>query len=243
MSRVVTGTAVTAAAAAAAHLVPSVVSIDRSRLRGLSGQTARRHVALTFDDGPDPASTPQVLDALDELGVRATFFVLGTRLTEHREIGRRIVDAGHEVAVHGWTHRPHLLRTPAAIFADLRRCAASIETITGRRPRFWRPPHGIPTGAGLLAARRLALRPVLWTADGLDWRHDATPDSIRDRIVAKRGPGGVVLLHDSDALCAPNSWRRAIDALPGILAHCCEQGWTVGPLGEHGFADSPDAAA
>ena len=240
MSRVVVSVA---AAAAAAHLVPSVVSIDRSRLRALSGQSAAQHVALTFDDGPDPGSTPQVLDELDELQVRATFFVLGTQLAEHPETGRRMVDAGHEVAVHGWTHRPHLLRSPAAIFADLRRCAAAIETVTGRRPHFWRPPHGIPTGAGLLAARRLGLRPVLWTADGLDWRHDATAASIRDRIVARLAPGGVVLLHDSDALCAPGSSRRALDAVPGIVAHCRERGWSVGPLREHGFAESPDAAA
>jgi peptidoglycan/xylan/chitin deacetylase (PgdA/CDA1 family) len=231
------------AAAAAAHLVPSVISIDRSRVRGLSGQTAAGHVALTFDDGPDPASTPQVMAALDDLGVRATFFVLGARLREHRDVGRQIVDAGHEIAVHGWTHRPHLLRSPAAIFADLRRCVAEIETVTGHRPRFWRPPHGIPTGAGLLAARRLGLRPVLWTADGLDWRHDATAESIRDRIVSRLGPGGVILLHDSDALCAPGTWRRAIDAVPGILARCRGRGWAVGPLGEHGFAETPHAAA
>jgi peptidoglycan/xylan/chitin deacetylase (PgdA/CDA1 family) len=231
------------AAAAAAHLVPSVISIDRSRVRGLSGRTAAGHVALTFDDGPDPASTPQVLAALGDLDVRATFFVLGTRLREHQDVGRQIVGAGHEIAVHGWTHRPHLLRSPAAIFTDLRRCAEEIEAVTGHRPRFWRPPHGIPTGAGLLAARRLGLRPVLWTADGLDWRHDATAESIRDRIVSRLGPGGVILLHDSDALCVPGSWRRAIDAVPGIVTHCRERGWTVGPLGEHGFAETPHAAA
>jgi peptidoglycan/xylan/chitin deacetylase (PgdA/CDA1 family) len=232
-----------AAAAAAAHLVPSVISVDRARLRALSGQTAAGHVALTFDDGPDPASTPQVLAALDELDVRATFFVLGTRLHEHPDVGRRIVDAGHELAVHGWTHRRHLLRAPTAIFADLRRCAETIDTLTGHRPLFWRPPNGIPTGAGLLAARRLGLRPVLWTADGLDWRHDATSDSIRDRIESRLAPGGVILLHDSDALCVPGTWRRAIDAVPDIVARCRENGWAVGPLAEHGFADVPHAAA
>ena len=232
-----------AAAAAAAPLVPSVLSIDRAWVRALSGQTAAAHVALTFDDGPDPASTPQVLDGLDELGVRATFFVLGPRLTEHPELGRRIADAGHELAVHGWTHRRHLLRSPGDIRADLRRCADAIESVTGGRPRFWRPPNGIPTGAGLLAACQLGLRPVLWTADGLDWRRDATAESIRDRIVGRLGPGGVVLLHDSDALCAPGSWRRALDAVPGIVGYCRESRWAVGPLGGHGFADAPDAAA
>jgi len=232
-----------AAAAAAAHLVPSVLSIDRSRVRALSGETAAAHVALTFDDGPDPASTPQVLDGLAELGVRATFFVLGPRLTEHPDVGRLIAARGHELAVHGWTHRRHLLRTPADIHSDLRRCADAIEEIAGGRPRFWRPPNGIPTGAGLLAARRLGLRPVLWTADGLDWRRDATADSIRDRVVGRLGPGGVVLLHDSDALCVLGSWRRALDAVPGIVGYCHDQGWAVGPLGEHGFADAADAAA
>jgi peptidoglycan/xylan/chitin deacetylase (PgdA/CDA1 family) len=224
------------ATAAAAHLLPSVAAIGPLRTRvlpGLCGQSHSPHIALTFDDGPDPESTPRILDALAGLGVRATFFVLGARLARSPELGLRIVAQNHEVAVHGWTHRPHLLRSPLAIGTDLRRTVEVVTATTGRRPRYWRPPHGIPTGAGLLAARRQALRPVLWTADGRDWQASATAASIRDRITSQLAPGGVVLLHDSDALSAPGSWRHVLDALPGLAGFCSDRGWDLGPLGEH----------
>lgn len=224
------------AAAAAVHLVPSVAAIGALRTRllpTLSGVSDCRHVALTFDDGPDPASTPIVLDALAGLGVRATFFVLGSRLAEYPELGARAVADRHELAVHGWTHRPHLLRCPFAIADDLARTVATIEASAGVRPRYWRPPHGIPTGAGLWAARRLGLRAVLWSADGRDWRADATPASVFDGISDRLAPGAVVLLHDSDALAAPGSWRNAVGALPPLVETCRARGWQVGPLGEH----------
>jgi peptidoglycan/xylan/chitin deacetylase (PgdA/CDA1 family) len=234
VSRLALGAAGTAAAL---HLLPSVATIPvvhRRLLPQLSGRTDRLHVALTFDDGPDPASTPAFLDALAELDVRATFFLLGAQLDAHRELGRRVAAAGHEVAVHGWLHRPHLLRAPWQVGADLRRTFELIEQACGTTPRFWRPPNGVLSGAGLLAARRLALTPVLWTADGRDWAASATPQSVAVRIAGGLAPGGVVLLHDSDITSAPGSWRAALGALPEIVATCRARGWTVGPLCEHG---------
>jgi peptidoglycan/xylan/chitin deacetylase (PgdA/CDA1 family) len=101
-------------------------------------------------------------------------------------------------------------------------------------PQFWRPPNGVLSGAGLVAAAAFHLTPVLWTADGRDWDAAATPESIRARIGRRLGPGGVVLLHDSDVTSAPGSWRAALEALPGIVADCRAAGWSVGPLREHG---------
>lgn len=227
-----------AAAGLAAHLVPSVTAtgpLRRALLPGLCGVSDAAHVALTFDDGPDPASTPQILDGLAAHDVRATFFVLGAQLAAHPELGQRIVADGHELAAHGWTHRPHLLRTPADTARDLRRARDCVASVSGAQPRWWRPPHGIPTGAGLLAARRLGLRPVLWTADGRDWRAEATAQSVAAEIAARLRPGAVVLLHDSDAMSAPGSWRATLGALPLLLAACARLDLTVGPLAEHGL--------
>ncbi len=227
-------------AAAALHLLPSVATIPalhRRVLPRLSGRTDRLHVALTFDDGPDPASTPLFLDALADLDVQATFFVLGAQLDAHRELGRGLVEAGHEVAVHGWLHRPHLLRAPWQVPPDVRRTVDLIEQVCGTVPRFWRPPNGIISGAGLFAARRLGLAPVLWTADGRDWEARATPESVAARIEQQLAPGGVVLLHDSDITSAPDSWRAALAALPRIVERCRANGWAVGPLREHGLAE------
>ena len=217
-------------AAAASHLVPSVAAVAPLRNR-LARRPSTGAVSLTFDDGPDPESTPQILSALAELGVHATFFVLGERLIASPEVGRRIAADGHELAVHGWTHRPHLLRSPLAIQGELQRTVLAIEATTGRVARFWRPPHGIVTGGGLGAGRLLGLRLALWTTDGRDWRRDATTASIRDRLIARLQPGAVLLLHDSSSFGAPDSWRRVLRALPDVVEHCRACGWPLGPLG------------
>lgn len=232
-------------AVAAAHLVPSVAAIGPLRRRllpGLCGIGRADHVALSFDDGPDPASTPAFLDALDAADVRASFFVLGEHLARHHELLRRIADSGHDVGVHGWTHRANLLCTPTATAAELTRTVDRVREVTGRAPRYWRPPYGIPTGAGLLAARRLRLRPVLWTADGRDWRAGSSAAGIVARIGTALAGGGVILLHDSDRMAAAGAWRGALAALPLLLARCAELGLRVGPLSQHGLTGDATAA-
>lgn len=223
---------------AAAHLVPSMAAIGplrRAVLPGLCGVTDRAHVALTFDDGPDPTSTPAFLDALGSAGVQATFFLLGRQLAKAPELAERAVGEGHELAVHSWTHRPHLLRTPASTVRELRRTRDLVHRIAGTAPRFWRPPNGIPTGTGLVAGRRLGMRAVLWTGDGRDWQASATAESIVARLRPHLRPGGVVLLHDSDVTSSPGSWRSALDAIPLLVRECTERGLELGPLHEHGL--------
>jgi peptidoglycan/xylan/chitin deacetylase (PgdA/CDA1 family) len=225
-----------AGAVEAAHLLPSALTVTRFQRRWLPrlcGRSTRPHVALTFDDGPDPASTPRVLDALRDLGLRATFFVLGEQVAAQRSVARRIVDDGHELAVHGWRHVPHLLRSPWAVHPDAERTVREIRSVTGVTPRFWRPPNGVLSGAGLVAARRLRLEPVLWTADGRDWSPRATASSVASRVLERLEPGGTVLLHDSDLTSAPGSWRATLGALPAIAETCERVGWALGPLRDH----------
>lgn len=224
------------AGVAAAHLLPSVLTVPQLHgrvARRLAGWSGGRHVALTFDDGPNPESTRLFLDTLELLDVRATFFLLGTEVCRYPEAARRIVEHGHEAAVHGWTHIPHLLRTPRAVFADIDRACFAVRSVTGSEPRFWRPPNGVLTGAGLLAARRHGLQPVLWTADGQDWRADASPARVFARIACRLGAGATVLLHDSDITSAPGSWRTTLAAVPDLVRLCRHRGWTVGPLRDH----------
>lgn len=230
------GLAGLAAIPAAYRLVPSVTALAPVRLAlapGLSGVGVAGHVAVTFDDGPDPASTPQFLDVLAEHDVRATFFVLGTQLAQHPELGREALARGHELGVHGWTHRCHLARSARDLHADLGRSTAYVEDLTGVRPRFWRPPYGIATGPGLWTAHRLGLRPVLWTAWGKDWTADATASSVSARVLRTVRGGGTVLLHDADTTSAPESWRATLAALPTILRGLSERGWQAGTLSEH----------
>jgi len=222
----------------AAHAGPAITSLPpvRRLLPGLCGVGRAGHVALTFDDGPDPDSTPSFLAALDRLGWRATFFMLGEQVRAHPAVAAEVARAGHEIALHGQEHRSHLARGPVAVADDLRRSLALLTEATGRRPRWYRPPYGIVAGGTLLACRSLGLRPVLWTAWGRDWRAEATARTVLDDIAAGVLSGGTVLLHDSDCTSAPGSWRAALDALPGLAAMCAERGLVVGPLAEHGLS-------
>ncbi|WP_131785323.1 polysaccharide deacetylase family protein [Protofrankia symbiont of Coriaria ruscifolia] len=226
------------ATAALTHAVPSVATLRRLRTRVmpvLAGVGAPDHVALTFDDGPDPASTPLFLEVLAELDLRATFFVLGTMLERAPHLAERMVDAGHELAVHAWDHRSMLLRGPRSTYRQLHRTRELITTVTGRQPRFVRPPHGILSAGFLLAARSLDLTPVLWTAWGRDWTSTATPLTVLDTLMPDLRGGGTVLLHDCDCTSAPQAWRSALGALPELAARCHDLGVRVGPLAEHGL--------
>jgi peptidoglycan/xylan/chitin deacetylase (PgdA/CDA1 family) len=222
------------------HAAPSVTSIQpleplRTRLLPrLAGVGDPGHVALTFDDGPDRASTPRFLEVLEKAGVKATFFLLGFMLERDLGLGRELAAAGHEVGVHGWQHKPMLLRGPRATYDDLARARDLVAAATGRLPRHYRPPYGIATTAALASARGLGMRPVLWTSWGQDWRAKATPESVYRTVTRNLRGGGTVLLHDADCTSAPEAWRSTLGALPRLLEHCGDRGWRVGPLAEHG---------
>jgi peptidoglycan/xylan/chitin deacetylase (PgdA/CDA1 family) len=209
----------------------------RSLLPSLCGVGHPDHVALTFDDGPDPCSTPRFLEALERLGIRATFFMLGSMVRRAPGLAAEVVAAGHDVALHGDLHRSHLGRPPGALLTDLGRGLDAVAEATGTVPRFFRPPYGLLSGGTLRSARRLGLRLVLWTTWGEDWAAQATPATVAARVRAGLVPGATVLLHDSDCTSAPTCWRSALGALSD-LAECCERrGWTLGPLAEHGLAE------
>ncbi|MEU6036778.1 polysaccharide deacetylase family protein [Actinomadura sp. NPDC047616] len=212
----------------------SWLPVVRRRLPGLAGVGHAGHVALTFDDGPDPRSTPLFLDELRRLGCRATFFLLGDMLRRHPELGRRIAAEGHEVAVHGWGHRNSLVTRPGRVTAEIARAADLVAAVTGTEPVWYRPPYGVLSAEALAAARRRGLRPVLWTAWGKDWTRTATPASVLATLAPGLRGGATVLLHDSDCTSAPGSWRAALGALPDVVARCADLGLRVGPLREHG---------
>jgi peptidoglycan/xylan/chitin deacetylase (PgdA/CDA1 family) len=221
----------------AAHAAPALTSIAPLRRRllpGLSGIGQPDHVALTFDDGPDPRSTPAFLELLRAHRVQATFFLLGDMLSRAPELGGELVAAGHEVGVHGWHHRCLLARGPRSTYDDLARARDLIATVTGRQPRWFRPPYGVLTTAALRAAQRLDLTPVLWTAWGRDWEARATPESVLAIVTGGLRGGGTVLLHDSDCTSAPGSWRRTLAALPEIIDGIRARRLRIGPLAEHG---------
>ena len=174
-------------------------------------------VALTFDDGPHADGTPAVLDELARRDARATFFLVGEQVVRHREIARRIVDGGHEVAVHGFAHTLLLRRRVRDVAEDYDRAIAAIADATGVEPTLYRPPYGVFSSGALSEVRRRGWRPQLWSAWGWDWTRRATPESIARLATRRLRPGDVVLLHDSDAYSSADSWRSTAAAVPAVL--------------------------
>ncbi len=204
-------------------------------LERLPPDPERPRAVLTFDDGPDPDGTPAVLDALDEVGAKATFFLVGEQLMRHHAIAREIHQRGHELALHCFEHADPDVWPPPVARDDVARGLGTFEVVAGKRPRWYRPPYGILTSGRWAAARRAGLRPVLWSAWGRDWTPDATPGSVRGTVGADLRGGGTVLLHDTDRVAAPDCWKATLDALPALVADCRRAGLRVGPLADHGL--------
>jgi len=160
-------------------------------------RTSEKAVALTFDDGPDPQTTPAVLDFLRERGLRATFFCVGEKVRKHTALASRIASEGHEVENHSFSHSPWTnLFTTGHLKTEMERTQSEIAAATGRTPVFFRPPIGLTNLRVFKAARASRLEVVGYTVRGLD-RRDDPPERIAGRLLTKSGPGAILLLHDA----------------------------------------------
>ncbi|MGC9154709.1 MAG: polysaccharide deacetylase family protein [Ferrimicrobium sp.] len=201
----------------------------------LLGDGHPQSIALTFDDGPDPISTPLLLDLLDANDIKATFFVLGEMVDRQPGLARDILARGHELGTHGYWHKNHLIRSARSIRYDLARALATIETATGTRPTWYRPPYGVVTRADLTAAHAEGLRLVLWGTWGRDWRRQASPVSVMADLRSRFHPGVTILLHDSDCTSYPGSFQATLQALPQLIDLARSQRLTFATLSNHGI--------
>lgn len=211
----------TAIATAGAYALPAGALASDGLAHALGMQTRLaegRMVALTFDDGPHPQGTPAILAELARLEATATFFLTGEQVLRYPEVAREVVGRGHAVGVHGHRHLLLTLRPPRSTWTDLARACAVVEQATGAAPRLYRPPYGVANAAVLMAARRLGLRPVLWSRWGRDWEGQATAASIAAKATRDLRGGEIVLLHDADHYASPGSWRATLAALPAVVA-------------------------
>lgn len=176
-------------------------------------------VALTFDDGPDPAATPMLLDLLREHRARATFFCVGERVRAAPAIVRRMHEEGHALGNHGDRHRwwapcqfgEHLRR-------DLLACQLAIADAAGITPIWFRPPFGVRTHATHSTCARLGLQVVGWNVRSLDLPN-AAPERVAARVLAQLHSGDIVLLHDGDRQPA-----RVVATAARILAGMADRG-------------------
>ncbi|HET7921310.1 MAG TPA: polysaccharide deacetylase family protein [Gammaproteobacteria bacterium] len=180
-------------------------------------------LALTFDDGPNPAWTPRLLDTLAAHKVRSTFFLVGRFAQDEPALVRRIADAGHLIGNHSWSH-PNLAFTASRqVREELSTTADILAQITGRAVRFFRPPFGGRRPYVLRVARELGLVPVTWNAITSDWR-EPSAERIAVRLTRKidhnqqKGWSTNIVLHDGSHLRIGANRGPSVAAAARIIA-------------------------
>jgi peptidoglycan/xylan/chitin deacetylase (PgdA/CDA1 family) len=214
-----------AASLVANHLVLFVAGlIPRSRLLGENlsrlpeAARVRGEIALTFDDGPDPDTTPRVLDLLDAVGASASFFCVGERVAAHPALVREIVRRGHTVENHSQHHSVLFsCYGPSRLKRELAAAQATLTDATGVAPVFFRAPFGLRNPLLDPALARLGLRYVSWTRRGFD---AVSADATRAvaRLTRNLAAGDLLVLHDGVATLARHRGVGALGGLPAVLA-------------------------
>ncbi|WP_431935886.1 polysaccharide deacetylase family protein [Micromonospora sp. RP3T] len=177
---------------------PTLRPLPKKLPVGLHRRSGSPGVALTFDDGPDPRYTPQILAQLRAAHVTATFCLVGKQAKRYPHLVAQIVREGHQLCNHSWRHDVDLGRRPAAeIRADLERTNRAIRAAAPDAPITWfRQPGGRWTAEELTVARQLGLRPLHWSVDPQDWDHPPAKKIIA-RVESAAHHGSVVLMHDA----------------------------------------------
>ncbi len=222
--------------AGAAALATSTVAHGAfHRNSGVFGRVLHRmprgsnEIAITFDDGPNPYSTPLILDALARSQTRATFFFLGRHAERWPELVRRAAAEGHQIGNHGFFHRKLHLRSASYARDDLTRGKRAIEAAGGGTPAFFRAPHGFRSPWVTGIARSLGERTVGWSL-GV-WDSDRPGASaIVDRTITKVRAGDILLLHDGDGYDPVGDRLQTAEALPQIVDALKLRGFTFGSL-------------
>jgi peptidoglycan/xylan/chitin deacetylase (PgdA/CDA1 family) len=178
----------------------------------------RREIAITIDDGPDPAVTPAVLDLLDAHGARATFFCIAERARAHPALCREIVGRGHSVQNHSERHSHRFsLLGPRATMREIAAAQAALADVTGEAPRFFRAPAGLRNPFLAPVLQRLDLQLVSWTRRGFDTVR-SEPAPMLARLGRGLAGGDILLVHDGNAARAANGSAVLLAVLPDLLA-------------------------
>lgn len=178
--------------------------------------TGNKVIALTFDDGPGP-HTAHLLDILDQYGTKATFFLIGSKVSSQANVVRNIQARGHQLGNHSWSH-PELPKLPVdQIAGEIDRTNDAIKQATGVTPAILRPPYGAVNGAVLEQLRLRGMSSILWSVDTRDWA-DRNSDIVCSRAVAGARPGAIILMHDIH--------QTSVGAVPCILSALKQQGYS-----------------
>ncbi|MEH2304146.1 polysaccharide deacetylase family protein [Nostoc sp.] len=176
-------------------------------------------IALTFDDGPWPESTAQILDILKQNQIKGTFFVIGQNVKNYPGLLKREIAEGHVIGNHTWHHWYQFLNPQAAAY-EIDHTADQIYQVTGIKTNLFRPPGGIMHNGVADYARNSKYAIILWSSDSIDYSRPAVPKLINN-VFRRAKPGGIVLMHDGGG-----NRSKTVQALPEIIANFRKQGYS-----------------
>lgn len=186
---------------------------------------SNKAIALTFDDGPWPIYTEQVLDILKEHDIKATFFLIGQHLKKHPAIAEKVVEAGHALGNHTWNHHYH--NVPREVAAqEIEDTAALIYEVTGTKTEWFRPPGGVLTNGLNAYAMSQNYAVAMWSSDARESSFSSS-GALVNNVLNSAQPGGIVLLHDGGG-----NRSATVQALPIIITKLKERGYKFVTLPE-----------
>ena len=176
-------------------------------------------IALTFDDGPHPRYTPQILDVLDQYGIKATFFVVGVNAKYYPDALSDVIKRGHEIGNHTYSH-PHVSCLNTATLTDeVELCESMIYGLTDYKTKLFRPPEGMIDADVRTVLRSLDYKVILWDIDTRDWAHES-PERIAEYVISNIASGDIILMHDYVAHNSPT-----VDAIKIFIPALLEKGY------------------
>ena len=186
------------------------------------GKPGRKAIALTFDDGPGPA-TPPILDILASYSIPATFFQCGENVLRAPELSQAVCAGPHEIGNHSHTHRNFALERPSYIVEDFLCAQSAISAVTSRTPVLMRPPFGVRWFGFREMQRSLGLMGVMWSVIGLDWK--LTAPRIAERVLSHARDGSIICLHDGRGTLKDPDASSTIEAVRRIVPSLLARGY------------------
>lgn len=174
--------------------------VPNSMIRRRLNRKSENCILLTFDDGPHPKTTPQVLKRLHDHRVRAVFFVVGRFAEKNPDLLNMIAEQGHIIGNHTYDHPNN---KPPGFFtyrSDIIKCQKTVRDAIGSTPKLFRPARGIITATGLLAAKSAGLKHLFWSSEGGEWGDKKKQNAafIAKKLLDTARPRDIILLHDNN---------------------------------------------
>jgi len=233
---------VPAAAVLASGVIAYAAVHPRSQLFGatIRSTAAPLQLALTFDDGPNPAVTPLLLNLLDRYNAKATFFMIGRFVRECPELAKEVAIRGHLIGNHTQTHPNLFWKRPRAIRSELQQCQSSLQDAVGAAAKVFRPPYGLRNPWVVGTARELGMQTVMWTLLPGDWREKSVewltarmrPITHHAQDSSNRTAGDVLCLHDGAHRHLNGDRNRTLKALEYWLPRWRDLGLKFVTIGE-----------